>query len=63
MTKHSVRLDQWVTRKIVTPSGRPGIVQGVTYDRLDIRFTDMEGGKVSLHPNLLEVTDGKPRPA
>ena len=56
-------MDLWTQRLVVTPTGRPGIVMGWVVDRLDILYTDPAGGTVMLHPNLIEVTDGRPRPA
>ena len=61
--EHSAYMDLWTRRRILTPSGRPGIVTGWVVDRLNIKFTDKASGTVILHPNLIEVIDGRPRPA
>jgi hypothetical protein len=51
---------QWLHRPVLLPSGSRGVVMGFVYDRLDVRYAN--GGKVTIHPHLVKVTDGKPRP-
>ncbi len=53
--------DKWLHRRVILPSKRRGIVTGCTYDRLTVHYTDFEGGTVTIHPTLVETTDG-PRP-
>lgn len=52
---------QWLGRAVLLPSGRRGVVMGWTYDRLTVEYLD-NGDVVTIHPNLVEVTDGS-RPA
>ena len=54
---------QWLRRQVVLPSGLAGVVTGWAYDRLVVQYANKEGGTVTIHPNLVEVADGKPRPA
>lgn len=52
---------KWIGRQVRMPTGRFGVVEGWSYDRLTIRYTDTEGGTVAMHPNLVDTADG-PRP-
>lgn len=58
---HTVDQNAWINRHVRLPTGRKGVVIAVAYDRLTVRYTDAEGGEVSIHPNLLDTIDG-PRP-
>ena len=53
-------MDQVVTRAVLirqsvrTPTGRIGRVTGEHDGRINIEFDDLEGGEVSLRPQLVE---------
>lgn len=46
-----------IARACRTPSGRPGVVSGEFNNRVHVKYTDLDGGAVSLPPNLVTYVD------